>query len=232
MYVPFDNISATNLVPYDVFEGADVDVVNPNGFHIDTGNDNKISNYRRRRLDELRREIEGVMNASGQWKVRARCEKKVHVFTMSQGTGPTGPNQGKGAGPNGLSGPRTRSKKKKSTGTKDDDQTCSSAIDTHDKGDLCHWVLDYVIELHSTNPNTTVKIGVERNTNPSLPTRVFKRIYICLGALKLSFRARRRKLLGLDGAFMKGPFLGQVLAAVGLDSNNGIYIMAYALVDF
>ncbi|GJR43630.1 mutator type transposase [Tanacetum coccineum] len=38
---------------------------------------------------------------------------------------------------------------------------------------------DYVVELQSTNPNTTVKIAVERNTDPSLPTRVFQRIY-CL----------------------------------------------------
>ncbi|GJX69436.1 mutator type transposase [Tanacetum coccineum] len=70
---------------------------------------------------------------------------------------------------------------------------------------------DYVVELQSTNPNTTVKIVVERNTNPSLPTRVFQRIYVCLGALKLGFKACRRDLLGLDGAFMKGPFPGQCL---------------------
>ncbi|GJZ93716.1 hypothetical protein Tco_0665919, partial [Tanacetum coccineum] len=82
---------------------------------------------------------------------------------------------------------------------------------------------DYVFELQSTNPNTTVKIVVERNTDPSLPTRVFQRIYVCLGALKLGFRAYRKDLLGLDGAFMKGPFLGQVLVVVGLNSNNRIY---------
>ncbi|GKD70539.1 hypothetical protein Tco_1324629 [Tanacetum coccineum] len=57
------------------------------------------------------------------------------------------------------------------------------------------------------------------------------RIYVCLGALKLGFRACKRDLLGLDGAFMKGSFPGQVLVAVGLDSNNGIYLLAYALVE-
>ncbi|GJS02396.1 putative transposase, mutator type, MULE transposase domain protein [Tanacetum coccineum] len=36
---------------------------------------------------------------------------------------------------------------------------------------------------------------------------------------------------GLDGAFTKGPFPRQVLVAVGLDSNNGIYPLAYALVE-
>nr|GEX01146.1 hypothetical protein [Tanacetum cinerariifolium] len=79
-------------------------------------------------------------------------------------------------------------------------------------------LLSYSIQ----NPNTTVKITDERNIDPFLPTRVFQRIYVCLGALKLGFRACRRELLGLDGAFMKGPFPDQVLATVGLDSNNGI----------
>ncbi|KAL4560319.1 hypothetical protein LXL04_032469 [Taraxacum kok-saghyz] len=35
----------------------------------------------------------------------------------------------------------------------------------------------------------------------------------------------------LDGAFMKGPFPGQILSAVGIDSNNGIYPLAYAIVE-
>nr|GFB91342.1 transposase, MuDR, MULE transposase domain protein [Tanacetum cinerariifolium] len=36
---------------------------------------------------------------------------------------------------------------------------------------------DYVVELQSTNPNTTVKIAVERNIDPSLPTRVCTRVF-------------------------------------------------------
>ncbi|GKC82672.1 FAR1-related sequence 5-like protein isoform X2 [Tanacetum coccineum] len=83
----------------------------------------------------------------------------------------------------------------------------------------------------STNPNTTVKIAVERNNDPFLPTMVLQRIYVCLGALKLGFRACKRDMLGLDGAFMKGLFPGQVLAVVGHDSNNEIYPLAYALVE-
>ncbi|GKC96500.1 hypothetical protein Tco_1161942 [Tanacetum coccineum] len=150
MDLPFDNIGITNLVSDDVLEGEDVDVVNADGFDSDPGNDEE-RNYRKRRLAELRTEMEGVINASGQWKysfytgqqfttpkeakdrvylhsiesrrnlklykndsvrIRARCEGKVPVFTMSQGTGPTGPNSGMEAGPSGSSGPTTRSKKK------------------------------------------------------------------------------------------------------------------------
>ncbi|GJV65473.1 hypothetical protein Tco_1476301 [Tanacetum coccineum] len=90
---------------------------------------------------------------------------------------------------------------------------------------------NYCLELSHKNPGTTVRIEVEREEDQNVETRVFKRIYICLGPLKDGFRARMRDLLGLDGAFMKGPFPEQVLAAVGLDSNNGIYPVAYAIVE-
>ncbi|GJY37020.1 hypothetical protein Tco_0422398 [Tanacetum coccineum] len=151
MNLPFDNIGITNLVPDDVLEGEDVDVINVDGFDSDPGNDEE-RNYKKRRLAELRMEMEGVINTSGPWKysfytgqkfntpkeakdrvylhsiesrrnlwlykndsvrIRARYEGKVHVFTMSQGTGPTGPNRGMEAGPSGLSGPTTRSKKRR-----------------------------------------------------------------------------------------------------------------------
>ncbi|KAL4587707.1 hypothetical protein LXL04_000581 [Taraxacum kok-saghyz] len=90
---------------------------------------------------------------------------------------------------------------------------------------------DYCLELQATNPGTTIKIDVYSDPNPSNPTRMFKRIYICLGPLKQGFKAYGRDILGFDGAFMKGPFRGQVLTAVGLDSNNGIYPVAYVIVE-
>ncbi|GJU27684.1 heat stress transcription factor B-4-like protein [Tanacetum coccineum] len=272
MDLPFDNIGITNLVSDDVLEGEDVDVINADGFDSDPGNDEE-RNYRKRRLAELRTKMEGVINASGQWKysfytgqkfntpkeakdrvylhsiesrrnlklykndsvrIRARCEGKVPVFTMSQGTGPTGLNRGMEAGPSGSSDPTTRSKKRRIQISMSKAFRANAKAEREIRGDhvLQYSMLrDYVVELQSTNPNTTVKIAVERNTDPSLPTRVFQRIYVCLGALKLGFRACKRDLLGLDGAFMKGPFLGQVLIAVRLDSNNGIYPLAYALVE-
>ncbi|GJT04339.1 hypothetical protein Tco_0838801 [Tanacetum coccineum] len=81
-------------------------------------------------LAELRKEMEGLINAS----VSRRCEGKVPVFTMTQCTGPTGLNRGMEAGPSGSSGPTTRSKKK-NTGTNDDSQASPSFLDAHDKGD-------------------------------------------------------------------------------------------------
>ncbi|XP_071738859.1 uncharacterized protein [Rutidosis leptorrhynchoides] len=90
---------------------------------------------------------------------------------------------------------------------------------------------DYILELRRSNPGSTVKLEVEDCDTPSSMTRVFKRIYICLGPLKRGFNAIGRDLLGLDGAFMKEPASGFMLTAVGLDSNNGIYPLAYAIVE-
>ena len=87
------------------------------------------------------------------------------------------------------------------------------------------------MELQATNVGTTVKLEVVNEPNSTRETRQFKRVYICLGALKKGFKAGLRDILGLDGAFMKGPFPGQVLTAVGLDSNNDIYPLAYAIVE-
>nr|GEU66617.1 hypothetical protein [Tanacetum cinerariifolium] len=84
-----------------------------------------------------------------------------------------------------------------------------------------------------SGPTTRSKKGriYLRNIDPSLPTRVFKIIYVWLGAIKPMLTVCKRKLLGLDGAFRKGPFSGHALAVMGLDSNNGIYPFAYALVE-
>nr|GFC22960.1 hypothetical protein [Tanacetum cinerariifolium] len=74
-------------------------------------------------------------------RIRARCDRKVSVFTMSQGTRPTGPNCEMEVRPSGSSGPTSKSKKKKNTSTNDDSQACSSALNPHDKGDPCPWVV-------------------------------------------------------------------------------------------
>ncbi|XP_022019938.1 uncharacterized protein LOC110920000 [Helianthus annuus] len=90
---------------------------------------------------------------------------------------------------------------------------------------------NYCEELLRSNPGSTVKIDVEPCGNPSSPTKQFRRIYVCLGALKAGFKLIGRPILGLDGCFLKGPFPGQILTAVGVDGNNGIYPVAYAVVE-
>ncbi|KAL4302105.1 hypothetical protein GQ457_10G017080 [Hibiscus cannabinus] len=38
-------------------------------------------------------------------------------------------------------------------------------------------------------------------------------------------------IISLDGCFLKGPYIGWLLAAVGIDANDGIYPIAYAIVE-
>ncbi|GJX02028.1 hypothetical protein Tco_0185941 [Tanacetum coccineum] len=90
---------------------------------------------------------------------------------------------------------------------------------------------DYANELQRCNSDTTVKIDVYGEEDHEKPTRMFRRIYVCLGALKRGFKESGRELLGLDGAFMRGQYFGQMLTAVGVDANNGIYLVAYGIVE-
>ncbi|GJX48487.1 hypothetical protein Tco_0273677, partial [Tanacetum coccineum] len=186
-------------------------------------NDDKINDYKRRRLAELSIEIEGVINASGQWK-------------------PTGPNRGIEAGPNGSSGPTTRSKKIKNTCTNDDSQA-SSILNAHDKGisalGSCMWKKtntqkfgEKIFDQVKVNPDIPVK-AVQDHLQRDLEVQIsMSKAFRAKAKAKREIRRDHilRDLLGLDGAFMKGPFPGQVLSDVELDSNNGIYPLSYALV--
>nr|GEY28592.1 shikimate O-hydroxycinnamoyltransferase [Tanacetum cinerariifolium] len=101
--------------------GEDVDVINTDGFDSDPGNDEERNHKKRSPKEakdivylhsiESRRNLKRYKNDN--IRIRARCEGKVPVFTISQGTGPTGPYSGMEAGPSGSNGPTTRSKKRR-----------------------------------------------------------------------------------------------------------------------
>ncbi|XP_040372479.1 uncharacterized protein LOC112192744 [Rosa chinensis] len=85
----------------------------------------------------------------------------------------------------------------------------------------------YAHELKKKNPGTSVWIQTELDEDL---TR-FKRIYICLEPLKIGWRAGCRPIIGLDGCHLKGVHKGHLLTAVGIDGNNGIYPIAWAIVE-
>ncbi|GKA70440.1 mutator type transposase, partial [Tanacetum coccineum] len=90
---------------------------------------------------------------------------------------------------------------------------------------------EYAQELINQNPGTTIRIDVQQEPNPESMTRTFRRVCVCLGALKQGFRACSRDILILDECFMSRPWRGQILTAVGVDANNGMYPVAYAIVE-
>ncbi|XP_073067176.1 uncharacterized protein [Primulina eburnea] len=59
----------------------------------------------------------------------------------------------------------------------------------------------------------------------------FQRLYVCFSACKQGFNESCRPVVGVDGCFLKTNIGGQLLTAVGLDPNNNIFPIAYALVE-
>ncbi|CAI9274655.1 unnamed protein product [Lactuca saligna] len=88
-------------------------------------------------------------------------------------------------------------------------------------------IWDYGNEVLRSNLGSTVEIGVDVNPD----AKYFKRIYICLKALKEGWLKGCRKVIDLDGCFLKGKVKGELLAAIGRDGNNQIYPIAWAVVN-
>ncbi|MBA0845189.1 hypothetical protein Goarm_022370 [Gossypium armourianum] len=115
-----------------------------------------------------------------------------------------------------------------------DDQRSILGSDDDDNTDTCRrrkeftilW--DYADELRLKNLGSTIKMAVNRVMSESLPH--FKRFYICFEALKRGWKEGCRPILGLDGCFLKAPFKGKMLSAVGRDENNQMYQVAWGIV--
>ncbi|XP_028802412.1 protein FAR-RED ELONGATED HYPOCOTYL 3-like [Neltuma alba] len=56
-------------------------------------------------------------------------------------------------------------------------------------------------------------------------------MYLCFNAAKVGWKVGCRPLIGVDGTFLKGKARGILLTAVGLNANDLLYPLAFALVD-
>ena len=86
-----------------------------------------------------------------------------------------------------------------------------------------------VIEVRKSNPESLVKIQCGRITPSHNP--VFKRFFISFDAVRTGFMAGCRPFIGIDGCHCKGPFGGVLLAAIRLDGNNGLFLIAVGVVE-
>ncbi|WVZ25593.1 hypothetical protein V8G54_004137 [Vigna mungo] len=89
-------------------------------------------------------------------------------------------------------------------------------------------IFDYSNEILTRNPGSTVQVKVE--PNETLQGPIFRRFYVCLKACKDSF-VSCRPIIGLDGAFLKGKYGGEMLTVVGRDANDQMLPIAYAIVE-
>ncbi|KAK9921621.1 hypothetical protein M0R45_030125 [Rubus argutus] len=85
----------------------------------------------------------------------------------------------------------------------------------------------YRQELKRSNPGSTVEIKTKMDGN----VRRFQRMYICLVACKEGWLKGCRPIIGLYGCHIKGQHPGQLLAVIGIDPNNGMFPIAYAICE-
>ncbi|XP_019184805.1 PREDICTED: uncharacterized protein LOC109179765 [Ipomoea nil] len=89
-------------------------------------------------------------------------------------------------------------------------------------------IWSYKLEIEKTNPNTTCKVKVSDLLYDGKPR--FLRMYFCWEASKEGYKFCR-KLIGVDGCHLKTKFGGQLLTAIGIDGNDSIFPLAYAIVE-
>ncbi|KAG7534518.1 Zinc finger SWIM-type [Arabidopsis thaliana x Arabidopsis arenosa] len=81
---------------------------------------------------------------------------------------------------------------------------------------------DYAGALKESNPGSTIILGTKAN--------VFEKFYSCFFAMKEGWKNGCRRILHLDGTFMKGKIKGEVLTAISRDANDKMFPVAWAIV--
>nr|XP_016461831.1 PREDICTED: uncharacterized protein LOC107785119 [Nicotiana tabacum] len=87
---------------------------------------------------------------------------------------------------------------------------------------------DILLQTIQTNPGTTCVVKVEDQGEGKL---VFNSFYVCFYAMKKGWPEGCRRIIGLDGCFLKGICKGQLLVAVSKDGNNQMFPIAWAIVE-
>ncbi|CAH9069221.1 unnamed protein product, partial [Cuscuta epithymum] len=90
-------------------------------------------------------------------------------------------------------------------------------------------IRNYAEECLKSIPESTVVIKTERVV-PDGPC-IFQRVYFCFGAVKKGFLEGCRKMIAVDGCFLKGQLKGEILTAVGRDANNQMYPWAVVEIE-
>ncbi|CAN1141254.1 hypothetical protein LINPERHAP2_LOCUS12375, partial [Linum perenne] len=90
-------------------------------------------------------------------------------------------------------------------------------------------VRPYVKQLQASDPRGRFLLEVDLVLGQEHV--LFKRIFIGFSALQRGFRFACRRMFGLDGCFFKCEVKGMLLSAIGKDSNNQMYPIAWAVVE-
>ncbi|GKB55398.1 hypothetical protein Tco_0906151 [Tanacetum coccineum] len=104
------------------------------------------------------------------------------------------------------------------------------ALFDHEGGLIEHYsrLWDYRKQLLDTNPGSSVHLHVDELDNGK---NHFKRIYVCFKAMIEGWSAGCRKVIGLDGCFLKGTCRGELLTTMGRYGNNQMFPIAWVVVS-
>ena len=91
-------------------------------------------------------------------------------------------------------------------------------------------LIPYSRVLQETNPGSVIKFSFQDRTDFTEPP-VFHRMFVALNGLVHGFLKGCRPFFGIDGAFLKGPFKGVLLAASTLDGNKGVFPIARCIAE-
>nr|GEU80136.1 hypothetical protein [Tanacetum cinerariifolium] len=81
--------------------------------------------------------------------------------------------------------------------------------------------------LLESNPGSTCRLDVK---DTGCGKSYFKRFYICFKGMKDGWLEGCRRVIGLDGCYLKHTCRGELLIAMGRDANNQMYPIAWAVV--
>ncbi|GJV82967.1 hypothetical protein Tco_1522865 [Tanacetum coccineum] len=189
---------------HDLIPG-ELDAIDNDNFESGTDSeDDGIVKIRRKKLREIKKANESDDNINDKLRIKAKCLGRIPMFTLD-GEGPSNIEEvtptkkttkvkgKKDFGPSDAVEPNKKDElqKKYELGVfRQKAFRAKSAALNQVKGDYSQqytMLRDYCLELRRADPDTTIKIKVERDSDTDRNTRVFKRIYICLGLLKKGF---------------------------------------------
>nr|KAJ0211779.1 hypothetical protein LSAT_V11C400183140 [Lactuca sativa] len=86
----------------------------------------------------------------------------------------------------------------------------------------------YGHEILRTNHGSTVKLDMEDGPDGK---QYFSKFYCCFQGVKQGWIEGCRRVIGLDGCFLKGVCKGELLCAIRRDANDKIYPITWAVVN-